>query len=47
MASVTIHTDFGGQKNKNLLLFPILPPFIFHEVMGLDAMIFIFLNAEF
>ena len=40
MAAVTICSDFGVQKNS-LSLFP-LSPHLRHEVMGPDAMIFIF-----
>ena len=43
MAAVTIYNDFGAQEN-NLV---IVSPSICHEVMGLDAMIFSFLNVEF
>ena len=38
MAATTLHSDFGAQKNK-------ICPFslsIYHEVMGLDAMILVF-----
>ena len=47
MAAVTIHSDFGAQENKVCHCFHSAPPSIFHEVMGLDAMIFVFLNVEF
>ena len=40
MAAVTIHSDFVAQENS-LSLFPLLPPFICHEMMGPDAMTFI------
>ena len=39
MAAVTICSDFGAQENS-LSLFPLFA----HEVMGPDAMIFIFLS---
>ena len=41
MAAVTICSDFGAQKNS-VSLFPLFPRLIFHEVMGLDAMILVF-----
>ena len=40
MAAVTICSDFGAQKNK--VSVSIVSPSICHEVMGPDAMIFIF-----
>ena len=40
MATVTICSDFGAQEN--VTIFIVSPP-ICHEVMGLDAMILIFL----
>ena len=46
MAAVTVHSDFGAQENKVCHVSIISPP-ICHEVMGPDAMIFIFLNAGF
>ena len=39
MATVTIGGDFGAQENKVCHCFHCFP--ICHEVMGLDAMIFI------
>ena len=42
MAIVTICNDFGVQKNKVFHCFH-----IYHEVMGLDAMILVFFNVEF
>ena len=42
MATVAICNDFGAQKNKVFHCFR-----IYHEVMGLDAMILVFLNVEF
>ena len=41
MAAVTICSDFGVQKLKSLTI-SIVSPSIWHEVMGQDAMIFIF-----
>ena len=41
MAAVTVHIDFGAKENKFVSVF-IVSPCICHEVMGLDAMIFIF-----
>ena len=41
MAAVTICSDFGAHKNKVYPCFH-FPPSICHEVMGLDAVIFVF-----
>ena len=41
MAAVTVCCDFGAQENKVFTVF-IVPPTICHEVMGPNAMIFIF-----
>ena len=41
MAAVTICSDFGAQKNKVWHCFHCFPS-ISHEVMGLDAMVFVF-----
>ena len=46
MAAVTIYSDFGAQENS-LLLFPLFPPSIWHEVMGPDAMISVFWMLNF
>ena len=35
------------RKKKKSVTVSIFPPSIYHEVMGLDAMILVFLNAEF
>ena len=40
MAVVTICSDFGAQENKVYHFFHCFP-IIYHEVIGLDAMIFI------
>ena len=40
MAAVTICSDFGAQENKVIVF--IVSPSIYHEVMGLDAMILVF-----
>ena len=40
MAAVTICSDFGAQKNK--VSVSIVSLSIYHEVMGLDAMILVF-----
>ena len=45
MAVVTVLSDFGAQENKISHCFH-FPPSICHEVMGLDAMILDFFNAE-
>ena len=41
MAAVTVHGDFGAQEDKTYHCFHFYPS-ICHEVMGLDAMIFVF-----
>ena len=41
VAAVTICSDFGAQEDK-IAHVSIVSPFICHEVMGLDAMIFVF-----
>ena len=41
MAAVTIGSDFGAQKIKCVTV-SIVSPSICYEVMGLDAMIFVF-----
>ena len=41
MAAVTISSDFGAQKIKSATVSTVSPS-ISHEVMGLDAMIFVF-----
>ena len=41
MAAFTIYSDFGAQESK-VNTVSIVSPSICHEVMGLDAMIFIF-----
>ena len=46
MAAVTICSDFGAPQNS-LSLFPLFPPSICHEVMGLNAMIFTFWMLNF
>ena len=38
MPAVTICSDFGAPQNS----LPLFPPSIYHEVMGLDAVIFVF-----
>ena len=46
MAAVIVCSDFGVPKNKICHCF-YFSPSICHEVMGLDAVIFIFFNVEF
>ena len=50
MATVTISNDFGVkfylEKIKSATV-STFSPFICHEVMGLDAMLLVFLNAQF
>ena len=45
MTAVTICSDFGAQENK--VSVSIVSLSICHEMMGLDAMILVFLNVEF
>ena len=45
MATVTIHSDFGAQKNK--VCHSTVSPSISHEVMGQDAMILVFWMLSF
>ena len=42
MDAVTICSDFGAQENKKSLTLSIVSASTYHEVMGPDAMIFIF-----
>ena len=42
MAAVTVHSGFGVQENEICNYFHFFFPSICHEVMGLDAMIFVF-----
>ena len=42
MAGVTIHSDFGAQENEICHCFYFFLPSICHEVMGLDAIIWVF-----
>ena len=44
MAAVTVHSDFGTQENK-ICDYSHFSPSMCHEVMGLDAMILVFLNV--
>ena len=46
MAAVTICSDFGAQE-KNFVTVSIVTSSIFHEVMGLDATIFVFWMLSF
>ena len=46
MAAVTIFSDVGTLGGKKSITVCIFSPSICHEVMGLDAMVFI-LNVEF
>ena len=46
LAAVTVWSDFGAQENKLCHCF-CFSPFICHEVMGLDAMIFVFWMLSF
>ena len=46
MAAVTICSDFGAQKIKSASVYTVSPS-ICHEVMGLNAMIFVFRMLSF
>ena len=46
MAAVTIHSDFVAQENEFDTI-SIISPFIYHEMIGVDAMIFIFWMLHF
>ena len=46
MAAVTVLSDFGAQESKVSDSFHCIPIYL-PEVMGPDAMIFVFLNIEF
>ena len=46
MAVVTIHSDFGAKKIKSVTV-SIVSPSVFHEMMGPDAMILVFLMLSF
>ena len=46
MAAVTVQSESGAQENKICLCFHFFP-FYLHEVMGLDAMILVFLMLNF
>jgi len=46
MAAVTVLSDFGGQEDKIRHCF-YFSPSICHEVMGLEAMILVFLMLSF
>ena len=46
LAAVTVHSDFGAQENKSVAI-PLVSLSICHEVMGLDAIIFIFWMLSF
>ena len=47
MATVTVLSDFGAQENKVSSLFAFFSPSTYCEVMGLDAMIFVFSMLSF
>ena len=46
MAAVTICSDFRAQEIKSVTVFFVFPS-LFHEVMGPDAMILVFLVLSF
>ena len=41
MASVTIYSDFGAPEMKSVIVSTVSPS-VCHEVMGPDAMVFVF-----
>ena len=43
MAAVTTHSGFGAQERKSVTT-STFPHSVCHEVVGLDAMILVFLN---
>ena len=47
MAAVTIYSDFGAPQKIKSDNVSTVSPFICHEVIGLDALIFVSLNVEF
>ena len=47
MAAVTVASDFEEPKKIKSVTISTFSPSIRHEVMGLDAIILFFLNAEF
>jgi len=47
MAAVTIYGDFGAPPKIKSVTVSTVSPSIYHEVIGLDAMILSFLNVEF
>ena len=47
MTAVTVHRDFGAQENNICNCFFHFLPSIWHEVMGLDAMILVFWMLSF
>ena len=47
MAPVTIHSDFGAKEKIKSVTVSIVSPFTCHEVMELDAVIFIFWMLSF
>ena len=46
MAAVTLPSDFGAQENEFVTV-STFPPFICHEMMGLDALISVFWMLNF
>ena len=46
MAAVTVHSDFGAQENKFIIVSTFTPS-ICHEVMGLDAVILVLWKLSF
>ena len=46
MAAITICTDIGAKNKIKSVTVSSVSPSIFHEVMGTDAMIFVFLDFK-
>jgi len=46
MVAITVCSDYGAQEKKETVAFTFSPS-VCHEVMGLVAMILVFLNVEF
>ena len=46
MAAVTIHSDFKAQEKEICHYFHLFPLYL-HEIMGLDAMVLVFLIFSF
>ena len=47
MAAVTIRSDFGAREQLKSVTTSTFPPSVFHEVMGPDALILVWLFVFF